>query len=262
VKLAGEVKLGRSDGRIESIFRNAPPLPFETLKLHLYDGGRATQTTPSHCGAHETNATFLPSATGQAAVQRSSSFDTIPNANGQPCPGPGPLPFAPTLQAGSVSSQAGGFSAFTLAIARPDGDAALKTISLKLPPGLAAMLASVTPCPEPQAALGTCGPESKIGHSTSLSGLGGSPVALPGDVYLTGPYNGAPFGLSSVTEATAGPFHLGRIVVRSSISVDPHTAAATIDTAASQFYPLALEEGEATSFDGLPELLKGTPAQI
>jgi hypothetical protein len=262
VKLVGEIKLDRTDGRIESVFHNAPPVPFETLKLHLYDGGRATQTTPSHCGSHETNATFLPSATGQPAAQRSASFNTIPNADGQPCPGSGALPFAPGFQAGSLSSQAGGFSPFTLTVARPDGDAALKTISMKLPPGLAATLASVTPCPEPQAAQGTCSSESKIGHSTSLSGLGNDPVVLPGDVYLTGPYDGAPFGLSSVTEATAGPFHLGRIVVRSSISVDENTAAATIDTAASQFYPLASEAGEQTSFAGLPELLKGTPAQV
>ncbi len=261
VKLAGEVKLNRTTGRIESLFRNAPPLPFETLKLHLFDGGRASQTTPAHCGSHETSATFLPSS-GQAAVQRSASFDTMPNANGQPCPTSGALPFAPSFQAGSTSNQAGGFTPFTLSIARPDGDAAIKTISMQLPPGLAAILGSVTLCPEPQAAQGTCGPESAIGHATALSGLGNNPIALPGTVYLTGPYNGAPFGLSTVTEATAGPFHLGKVVVRSSINVDRNTAAASIDTAASQFFPLRSEDGEQTTFDGLPEMLKGTAAQI
>jgi hypothetical protein len=260
VKLAGEVKLNHSTGQIESVFSNSPPLPFETLKLHLYNGPRATQSTPAHCGANETSASFQPS-NGGAVAQRSSSFQTTPNGDGQPCPGSGSLPFSPSLQAGSNSNQAGGFSPFTVAIVRPDGDAAIKTISIKLPPGAAAELANVPLCPEPQASEGTCGAESAIGHATALSGLGSNPVSLPGTVYLTGPYSGAPFGLSTVTEAKAGPLDLGKVVVRSSISVDENTAQATIDTAASQFSPLR-DEGEQKSFDGLPEMLKGTPAQI
>lgn len=261
VKLAGEVTLNPGNRQIESVFRNAPPLPFEKLKLHLYDGPRATQSTPAHCASYESSAT-LTNGSEVAPVQSSSSFTTTPNADGQPCPAGGSLPFAPGFLAGSTSSQAGGFSSFTVSIARPDGDAALKTISVKLPPGLAAVLASVTPCPEPQAAQGTCGPESLIGHSNALAGLGPNPVSLPGNVYLTAPYNGAPFGLSAVTFAHVGPFNLGRIVARASINIDRDTAAATIDTTASQFFALSPVAGEQASSAGLPEILKGTPAQI
>jgi hypothetical protein len=242
VKLAGEIRLDYRTGQLVSVFKNTPQTPFSRLKLHLFNGGRASQATPATCGAYAANAEFTP-WTGGTPVPASSnpeSFQITAGPGGGPCP-TGALPFGPATEAGSMNLQAGAFTSFSLTINRGDGSQALKSIDLHLPKGLAAMLSSVTPCPSTQA---TCGPESHIGHSTALAGLGPTPVALGGDVYLTGPYKGAPFGILSVTHATAGPFHLGDILVRSTINVDPITAAATITS------------------DEIPAIVKGAPSQI
>ena len=86
--------------------------------------------------------------------------------------------------------------------------------------------------------------------STVLAGLGSTPYSLPGNVYLTGPYDGAPFGLSTVTDANhVGPFGIGTIVARSTINVNELTAAALIDTEAVTVYPTG--GGQPEQFAGL-----------
>jgi hypothetical protein len=242
VKLAGSVAINQANGQLVSTFSNTPPVPFEELTLNLFGGSRASQATPSLCGAYGTQASFEP-WTGGPTVPGSSTFAITSGVGGGPCPS-NPLPFGPSFQAGSMTNQSASFTGFSLNIGHSDSDQALSVLSMKLPPGLAAMLSSITPCPEPQAAQGSCGPESLIGHSTASSGLGGTPFTLGGSVYLTGPYKGAPFGILVVTPAVAGPFNLGNVDVRSTINVDPTTAAVSITS------------------DPFPTMIKGVPTQI
>ncbi|HTZ85442.1 MAG TPA: hypothetical protein VMB05_02130 [Solirubrobacteraceae bacterium] len=244
VKLAGQVLIDQTTGQLTSRFANTPPLPFETLKLHLTNGPRATQTTPPFCNrTYTTTAQFEPTS-GQPTQERRADFSLSPNADGEPCPSQGPLPFAPSFEAGVSNPQAGAFSPFTLTIRRPDGDQPLQSISTTLPPGAAAVIASVTPCPDELAARDQCGPDSLVGHSTAVSGLGSVPVSLSGDVYLTAGYKGAPFGLLAVTHAIAGKLNLGDVPVRSAIRINPYTAAVTVTS------------------DPLPQFVKGAPSQI
>jgi hypothetical protein len=58
-------------------------------------------------------------------------------------------------------------------------------------------------------------------------GPGPNPLFVGGKAYLTGPYNGGPYGLSVVVPAVAGPYDFGTVVVRQSIRIDPHTAQVT-----------------------------------
>ncbi|HTZ65685.1 MAG TPA: hypothetical protein VMB51_16415 [Solirubrobacteraceae bacterium] len=248
VKLAGSVSPNPLTGQLTSTFQNTPQLPFEELTLHFFDGPRASLSTPATCGSYQTQASLTPwSGTPPAAV--ASSFEVSSGAEGSLCTSP-PL-FEPAFDAQSANTQAGAFTPFTLSLKRPDQDQPLAGMSVLLPRGVAAILASVTPCPEPQAARGACGPQSLIGHTTAASGLGPEPFTLPGSVYLTGPYHGAPFGLSIVTPALAGPFNLGTVIVRAAIQVNPTTAQVTVTSS----IPTSVETASAGN-TGIPTQLK------
>jgi hypothetical protein len=242
VKLSGTVTPNQSTGQLVSTFENNPQVPFESFNLHFFNGPRASLATPSGCGTYTATTSFTPWS-GAAAAAPSSSFDITSGVGGGGCPG-NPLPFAPSLTAGSNNTQAGAFTSFTLTGDKPDGQQALSGLTLTLPPGLAAMISSVTPCPQAQVATNSCGPDSLIGHSLASAGLGGEPFTLPGQVFFTQGYNGAPFGLSVVTPAVAGPFNLGDVTVRSTINVDRNTAAVTINS------------------EPFPTMLKGVPTQL
>ncbi len=247
VKLAGEVKPDPVTGQLVSTFENTPQLPFEDLRLHFFGGSRAPLGTPALCGGYTSSAAIAPWS-GSAPVDSSSEFRITSGPNGAPCSDP--LPFAPSLTAGSTNIQAGAFTPFTTTMSREDGNQSLKAITLHMPAGLSGTLSAVKLCGEPQADAGTCGPESLIGETTVSVGLGGNPYTVTGGkVYITGPYEGAPFGLSIVNPANAGPFHLGNVIVRAKIEVDLHTAALTITTDTSGPY-------------AIPPIIDGIPLEI
>jgi hypothetical protein len=232
VKLPGKVTLNQTTGQIGSTFEDTPQLAFEDAELHFFGGERAPLASPAHCGTYTTNATFTPWS-GGPQLHSSSSFQITSGPNGTPCPG-GSLPFSPSLASGTTNINAGSFTPLSTTLSRPDGDQQIQSVTLHYPAGVSGLLSGVKLCGEAEANAGTCGPESEIGETIVSVGLGGDPFTVTGGkVYITGPYDGAPFGLSIVNPAKAGPFDLqqGRpIVVRAKIEVDPHTAALTITT--------------------------------
>jgi hypothetical protein len=251
VKLAGEAKANGETGQLTTTFQDTPQVPFEELQLQLFGGPRAPLTTPPECGTYQTNASFTSWATSTPYPTSSplEELDITSGPGGAACTDP--LPLAPLFSAGVTTLQSGSYTDFTLAIGRPDGQQPLSGVTVHLPPGNAAVLADVTPCEEPQASLGQCGPGSEIGQATAYAGLGPYPYSESGRVYLTGPYDDAPFGLSIVTPAIAGPFNLGDVVVRSKIEVNPSNAAVTISSVLPTFV-----QGVGMQPSGIPLQLK------
>ena len=221
IKLKGSVSVNPSTGQLTTTFKENPQFPFSDLKVRLNGGDRAPLANPQTCGPFTTTADLTPwSAPVTPDATPSSSFSITGCGS--------TMPFAPSFSAGVVTANAATSSPFTLTFSRHDGEQNFSAISVSTPPGLVGMLSQVPLCEEPQAGQGTCPEASRIGTTTVAAGAGSHPFWISGKVYLTGPYNGAPFGLSVVVPAKAGPFNLGNVIVRSAINVDPTSSALTV----------------------------------
>lgn len=245
VKLAGHISANPLTGRLQATFDEQPQLPFGELRLRLKGGPRAPLATPQTCGAATTTSVLTPwSAPGTGGLTGTEPIAGTPNAepmstftvdwNGAGGTCPSTLPFSPTFAAGTESSTAGASSPLSVTLSRQDREQDLAGLIVSTPPGLLGKVSEVSQCPEAEANAGTCPASSQIGTATVAVGAGADPYWLTGTVYLTGPYNGDPYGLSVAVPAEAGPFKLagnasnGIEVVRAGIAVNPTTAALTI----------------------------------
>jgi hypothetical protein len=222
IKLKGTVSADPATGRLTTRFDENPQFPFSELKLKLKGESRAPLANPQSCGEAQTTSAFTPWSAPESGPP-ATPVSSFPVTGCQ-----SPEPFAPAFSAGTLSPAAGAFTPFTLTFSRSDGQQDLAGIVVHTPPGLLGKIAEVPRCTEPQASEGTCSQASRIGTTTVAAGAGSHPFWLSGTVYLTGPYKGAPFGLSIVVPEKAGPFNLGNEVVRATINIDPYTSALTV----------------------------------
>ncbi len=271
VKLPGEVRLCeaagevvdgvscQAAGQIVTTFKNTPQLPFSELHLEFFGGDRAPLSTPAVCGTYEAGASLAPwsgtptvSPLADFTIQTGPVLQSSSGPQATSCPG-STLPFSPTLQSGTTNINAGAFSDLTTTLSREDGQQPIQQVTLHYPAGVSGLLAGVKLCGEAQANAGTCGSESEIGETIVSVGLGNDPFTVTGGkAYITESYDGAPFGLSIVNPAKAGPFDLqeGRpVVVRAKIEVNPVTAALTITT-------------DPAGPHAIPAIIDGIPLQI
>jgi hypothetical protein len=249
VKIVLHVHLDESTGRLTTTVEKIPQFPVTDFSLSFSGGAQAALVTPTKCGRYGSNADFTPWSSPFSEDSLVESYFDIGSAPaGGGCGAE--LPFGPSLIAGSTTDQAGGFTDFSLLLRASDGQQRIEKLQFKVPQGLLGMISQVPLCGEPQAQDGTCSSASQIGHTTVASGPGPYPLVVPqpgqppAAIYLTGPYKGAPYGLSIVVPVVVGPFTLQTQVVRAKIEVDPVTAQITVTT------------------DPLPQVIDGVPTDL
>jgi hypothetical protein len=264
VKQAGELKLDPESGQLVTTFDDLPQVPFETFKLHFFEGNRAPLVMPPACDDYDIVAKFTPWHASDPSnplpseiVTTTSSFSVDQGPNGGPCPS-GTPPFKPGFVAGTESNSAGKYSPFTARLTRNDDEQEFTRFSVKLPKGVIGSLAGIPFCSDAAiaAARARTGPNggqeelespsclaaSQIGRTLVGAGVGPSLTYVPGKLYLAGPYQGAKLSVAAITAVKVGPFDLGNVVIRQALKVNPETAEVSTD---------------GTSSDPIPHILQG-----
>lgn len=235
VRLEGKVFPNLQTGQVTAVVADNPQAPFESFRVKIDGGPGGVLTTPGSCGPHTTTATYTPFS-GTADQTRTSDFTLDEAGYGGPCPGTlAERRFAPGYFAAPEGTKAGAYSPFRLNFNLADGEQEVKRFDVDLPPGMIGKLRGLEYCPQANidaagAASGTattavppCPNSSWVGSVLVAAGSGPAPYKAPGNVYLAGPYKGAPISLVFVTPALAGPWDLGTVVVRAALYVDPET---------------------------------------
>ena len=243
IKKEGVVYANTTTGQLTTTFADIPQAPISHIELRFNSGLRAALATPQSCGTFTTTSDLTPWSTPATPDSTPlSSFDVDWDGAGGACPST--LPFAPSFEAGTSNPDAGQFSPLTVSFHREDREQDIAGVQVTTPPGLLGSLSGIPLCGEPQADLGTCSVASQIGSMNVAAGPGGHPFYQHGEIYLTGPYKSAPFGLSIVVPTVAGPFHLGNVVVRAQIDIDPNSGALTVTS------------------DPVPQIIDGVPLRL
>jgi hypothetical protein len=245
IKVAGRLVPDPNTGQLTTAFTENPEAPFSQLALHLNQGPRAPLINPPKCGTYAIHSEFSPwsavdpaNPSADEIVEEDSEFEIGEGPDGGPCPS-GEL--EPKLNAGLTNPIAGAKSPFVLTLSRKDGSQRFTGLDIAAPKGLTAYLAGIPYCPDAvlagisgaeeagraELASPSCPAASRVGTVLAGAGSGPFPFHTPGQVYLAGPYKGAPVSLAVVTPAVAGPFDLGNVVIRNGLYVNPETAQVT-----------------------------------
>jgi hypothetical protein len=239
-RFAGSMRPDPASGRLRAVLDDLPEVSFAEMKMSFDGGPRALLATPMRCGPATMIATLTPNS-GAAPVRVADSVEIGPPAGGS-CAAP---PFEPSLSASASEPRAGRSTAFSATITRRPGDQLPDRFALAFPPGLSAGLGSVERCPAAVAATpGACPAASRVGSALVDVGSGPAVAELDGDVFLTGSYRRAPFGLVLAFRAQIGPFDLGTFTMRSALRIDPLTGRVSVET------------------DPLPQSVEGVPVRI
>jgi hypothetical protein len=257
VRLVGSVAANGNTGQLQATVP-LPQVPFSGATIRLNGGPSAPLANPLACGEARSQGALSPySASPLAASVATFSVTGCP----------APLAFTPLETSEDHYLQAGASTPLTLDFAREAGQPYLSQLTTTLPEGLLGDIASVpTLCEEARANAGDCPQASEIGTVRATAGSASEPLTVPaaneppGGVYLTGPYDGSPYGLAIEVDAEhVSPYRLGEVVARATVSLDPYTARVTITAVRSY----VLSGGSIVpSPTPLPSVVGGVPVRL
>lgn len=228
LKLVSAMQIDPGTGRISTVMSGLPAAPIQHIRLGFDGGQRALFASPLSCGRTSASATFVPYG-GGATVDSTAQITISAASSGASC---APPSFSPQLLVTSSSTRAGAHTSIATLVRRRPGEQLLRSFSSTLPSGIAARLGTVTPCPPAAVSLDDCPSESRIGTASAAVGSGVSPALIRGDVYLTGPYRGAPFATLTSFDGRVGPLDLGTITSRSTLEPNPYNGRLIASTSA------------------------------
>lgn len=254
VRLIAKVVPNPQTGRLTA-YVEAPQQPFSEATLRIEPKAKAVLANPLTCARAATEGTFIPYGEGSPpAIKPPIATSSRPFA-ASGCP-PQP-PFSPAQETVVEPNQAGANTSFTFRLNRTDQEPFPSQLTVHLPEGLLAHLGAPAQCSEAQALTDSCPPQSQIGTVSVQVGSGSQPLTVPtpsegpGAVYLTGPLDGAPYGLAFVLPAEhIGPYSFGKITTLATLNVNPETTQVTVTTV-PQGMPGAL-----------PTIIEGVPVRI
>ena len=241
LKLPGRIDPDPNTGQLTATFDYLPQQPVEDFTLHFRGGGPHSElATPEVCGTYTTQGSWEPWSAPESGppAQTSDSFNVSSNCASSP----GARPFNPSFEAGSTDPVAGSYSPLVIKVGRNDGEQELRSLDFTMPPGITGKLAGIPYCSDGEIAAAqgksgrdeqnspSCPAASKLGTIGAAAGVGSDPFHVGGDLYLAGPYKGAPLSAVAITPAVAGPFDLGNVVIRTPLKVDPVTAQISADS--------------------------------
>jgi hypothetical protein len=222
MKIPGRVDLDPSTGRITTTFDDLPQFPVSDMQLILKGGARAGLVNPGTCGTKTISAEFFTWQDPTTPHSADSSYEITQKPDGSPCVDRlGERPFEPALEAGTANNAAGSFSSFVMRLTRTDDDQELSRLELTMPEGVTGKLGGLAQCSDAAIAQAagrnaagdglveqadpSCPLASLIGTTDVGAGVGTTLTYVPGEVYLAGPYQGAPLSVVVIAPRSSAP---------------------------------------------------------
>ena len=209
VKLAGQLDVNESDGRLIATFQDLPQVQVSAIHLSLRGGDAPVLSLPRNCGTFGADVNVLRHGGGTSDATGGLVLD-------QDCPDTGA--FAPSVELGASPTQAAASTSLTTLVKVPARNQELKNLEVTMPRGLLGRLTVAPKCALDAARSNTCDDGSLVGSVRAKVGVSTAPYGVEGKVYLT-EGDGSLAGLMFALPARVGPIDLGTVVTLAKIDL-------------------------------------------